>query len=105
MLRIYYDVLEIIREVRPLLERVKTRSPSLADQGERALGAVPLRIAEGSYSRGKNRAVHYHGGAGSMQEAIAVLESAEAWGHLGPLDAQLRNRMQRAVAVLFKNAR
>jgi hypothetical protein len=105
MLRIYDDVLSIIRQVRPLLEKLKSRCPSLADQGERALGQVPLRIAEGSYSRGKNRAVHYHGGAGSMHEVIAVFDTAAAFGHVHELDPALRDHMKRCVAVLFKNAR
>jgi hypothetical protein len=105
MLRIYDDVLTIIRQVRPLLDKLRTRSRALADQGERALGQVPLRIAEGSYSRGKNRAVHYHGGAGSMQETIGVFDTVAAFGHLPELDPQLRDHMKKCVAVLFKNAR
>lgn len=80
------------------------RDSGLADQRVRALAAVPLRIAEGSYSHGKNRAAHYHGGAGSMEETIAVFDIAEAFGILDRLDHDLRERMQRVVAVLFKNA-
>ena len=105
MLRIYSEVLEIIRELKPLLVQLRSRSPELAHQGERALGAIPLRVAEGSYARGKNRAVHYHGGAGSMQESIAVFDTAEAFGYLPPLKPEMRNAMQRCVAILYKNAR
>ncbi len=105
MLRIYDDVLEIIRAAAPLVHELRKRSPNLADQAERALSSVPLRIAEGSYSRGKNRAAHYHGGAGSMQEAIGAFDTGAAWGWIAPLDPALRDRMSRARAVLFKNAR
>ncbi len=105
MLRIYDEVLEIIRTVAPLVHELRKRSPNLADQAERALSAVPLRIAEGSYSRGKNRAAHYHGGAGSLQEAIGAFDTGAAWGWIAPLDPVLRDRMVRARSVLFKNAR
>lgn len=105
MLRVYDDVLEIIRVVHPLLVGLRAHSPDLADQGERALLRVPLRIAEGSYSRGKNRAAHYHGGAGSLQETIAVFDSAVAAGLVRGLDPALRDRMQKAVNTLYKNAR
>ena len=105
MLRVYDDVLQIIREVAPLVVRLRARNANLADELERALTSVPLRIAEGSYSRGKNRAAHYHGGAGSMQEAIAAFDTAAAWNWHGDLDSTLRDRMQRVVSVLFKNAR
>ncbi len=105
MLRIYDEVLEIIRTVAPLVHELRKRSPNLADQAERALSAVPLRIAEGSYSRGKNRAAHYHGGAGSLQEAIGAFDTGAAWGWIAPLDPSLRDRMERARSVLFKNTR
>ena len=105
MLNIYEDVLAVIREISPLITRLRARSPHLANQCERALGGIPLRIGEGSYSRGRNRAAHYHGGAGSMQEVIAVFDTAEAFGYLPPLNEQLRDRMRKCVCVLFKNAR
>ena len=40
-----------------------------------------------------------------MQESICVFDVAAAAGILDDLDGELRNRMQRVVAVLFKNAR
>jgi hypothetical protein len=105
MLRIYDDVQQLIRELAPRVAKLRARSANLADQVERALSAVPLRIAEGSYSRGKNRAAHYHGGAGSMQEAIGVFDTGASWGWIQPLPPELRDRMEHARNVLFKNAR
>ena len=105
MLRIYDDVLQLVRVLNPLLAQLSAHSPDLADQGKRALNRVPLRIAEGSYARGKNRAAHYHGGAGSLNETLAVFDTAEAARFIAPLDPEVRNALRRCRNTLFKNAR
>ncbi len=57
MLRIYPVLLDLVRSLRPLLRQLERHDPDLARQCRRALASAPLDTAEGSYSRGKNRAV------------------------------------------------
>ena len=58
-LEIYPVVLELVRRMAPVLPKLRARSLSLGDQMERALISVPLNLAEGAYSRGKNRQARY----------------------------------------------
>ncbi|MBI2394605.1 MAG: four helix bundle protein [Deltaproteobacteria bacterium] len=71
----------------------------------RALASVPLNTAEGSYSRGANRAARYHCAAGSMNEVIAGIETAIAFQYVESFDPELLDRLRMVVATLFKNAR
>jgi four helix bundle protein len=47
---------------------------------ERALISVPLNLAEGAYSRGKNRQARFQTAAASAREVQACLETAQALG-------------------------
>ena len=79
-LRIYPVVLELVRCVGRRVVGVRGRSSALADQLERALISIPLNVAEGAYSRGRNRQARYQSAAASAREALACLETAEALG-------------------------
>src|SRR5262249_18458920 len=87
MLRIYDDVIEGIRRVRPALVRIEKRDPDLARQMKRALSSVALQIAEGSDSRGRNREARYHGSLGSIRESKACLDVAIAAGYIEHVEA------------------
>ena len=79
-LEIYAVVLQLVRMLSPYLPALRARSQSLGDQLERALISVPLNLAEGAYSRGKNRQARYPSACASAREALACLETAEALG-------------------------
>src|SRR3954471_9744734 len=64
-LKIYPVVLDLVRRLSPVIRVLRSRSSALADQMERALISVPLNVAEGAYSRGKNRHALSLLGAGS----------------------------------------
>ena len=74
MLRIYPVLLELVRFVGPLVRELERRDPDLARQCRRALSSAPLNVAEGSYSRGRNRAARYHTALGSLREVLACFE-------------------------------
>src|SRR6185436_7171218 len=76
-LEIYPVILQLVARVAPHVTRLRSRSPSLGDQLERALTSIPLNTAEGSYSRGKNRLVRYQSAAASAREALACCETAQ----------------------------
>jgi len=101
-LRIYPVVLELVRSLRPYLSVLRARSGSLGDQLERALLSVPLNLAEGTYSRGRNRQARCQSALGSAHEALACLEAAEALGWLEPLDPAVEARFQHIIGTLVR---
>lgn len=102
--RIYPVVLELVRKLAPYLPVLRARSASLGDQLERALISIPLNVAEGAYSRGKNRQARYQSAAASAREALACFETAEALGFIDPLAPELQASFQHAIGTLVRLA-
>ena len=100
MLRIYSVVLQVIRDLRPLIETLDRHDPDLARQCKRALVSVPLNIAEGSHSQGRNRNARYHNALGSMREARACFETAIAFGYMNDLDPQVGRSFDQVIGTL-----
>jgi four helix bundle protein len=101
-LKIYPVVLELVRRLSPLVRVLRARSSVLGDQMERALISMPLNVAEGAYSRGKNRQVRFQSVAASARETLACLETAEAMGFIGPIDAELGALFHRVIGTLVR---
>src|SRR5688572_23657332 len=102
--KIYAVVLELVRRLSPYLPILRARSSTLGDQLERALISIPLNLAEGAYSRGKNRQARYQTAAGSAREALACFESAAALGWLKPLEPDLSALFQQVIGTLVRLA-
>ena len=100
MLRIYPVLLELVRCVGPLVKEFERHDPDLARQCRRALTSAPLNVAEGSYSRGKNRAVRYHTALGSLREVLACFEVGAALGYVSEIDPVLRRRFDHILGTL-----
>ncbi len=100
MRRIYSVVLQVIRDSRPLIEVLDRRDPDLARQCRRALASVPLNIAEGSHSQGRNRNARYYNALGSMREARACFETAVAFGYMNDLDPKVMRAFDHVVGTL-----
>jgi four helix bundle protein len=79
-------------------------NPELADQCERALISIPLNVAEGTHSRGRNQQARFHTAAGSAREVLACLETAEALGWMGAPDAELLALFNRVIGTLVRLA-
>jgi four helix bundle protein len=88
-LKLYPVVLDLVRRLAPIVRVLRARSSALADQMERALISIPLDVAEGAYSRGKNRQARFQSAAASARETLACLETAQAMGFIGPIDPEL----------------
>ena len=101
-LKIYPVVLELVRRLAPFLPVLRSRSSSLGDQMERALISIPLNVAEGAYSRGKNRQARYHSAAASAREALACWETAQALGLTGPIEPELGALFNRVIGTLVR---
>jgi four helix bundle protein len=102
MLEIYPVVLQLVRRLSPYLPALRARSGGLADQFERALISVPLNLAEGAYSRGRNRQARYQTAAASAREVLACLETAEAFGWIEPLAPELSASFDRVIGTLVR---
>jgi four helix bundle protein len=101
-LEIYPIILELVRRLAPSIRVLRGRSSALADQMERALISVPLNVAEGAYSRGRNRQARFQSAAASARETLACLETAEAMGFMGPLDPELAALFHRVIGTLVR---
>jgi four helix bundle protein len=80
----------------------RSRSSVLAEQMERALISVPLTVAEGACSRGKNRQARFQSAAASARETLACLETAEAMGFIGTMDPELDALFHRVIGTLVR---
>ncbi len=102
----YQLSLDAVRLVRPLIEGIERHDRDLGRQLRRCLSSVPLNVAEGSRSSGKNKQARYANAMGSAREAVACLETAEALGYLRqealpvPID-----KLEHVVAILFNLCR
>ena len=76
------------------LKELERHDPDLARQCKRALSSAPLNMAEGSYSRGRNRAARYHTALGSLREVLACFEVGAALGYLPDVEPALRNPLR-----------
>jgi four helix bundle protein len=101
-LKIYAVTLELVRRLSPLVTWLRLRSPALADQMERALISVPLNVAEGAYSRGKNRQVRFQTAAASAREALACYETAQAFGWVGVLEHEVAALFNQIIGTLVR---
>jgi four helix bundle protein len=101
-LRIYSVVLELVRRISPMIAVLRPRSSALADQLERALISIPLNVAEGAYSRGRNRQVRFQCAAASARETLACLETAEAMGFIGRLSPELTALFDQVIGTLVR---
>ena len=102
MLKIYPVVLEVVASLRPILVQIERRDRDLSRQLRRAASSVALNLAEGMYSRGKNRTVRYHTALGSMRETRACLEVAVAFGYLASVDAEIARRCNHVTGTLVR---
>jgi four helix bundle protein len=104
-LRIYSVSIELVRQLRSVVERVRAKDVNLADQLQRALTSVPLNLHEGAYSQGRNVRARFHNALGSAAEVRACLEVAEALGYVEVVDDAVLDTLDRVIATLYRLAR
>ena len=101
MLRIYPVVLAVLRQLQPALRRIEVRDRDLARQLRRCSSSIALNLAEGMYSRGRNRNARYHTALGSARETLACLEVAVVSSHTSQ-DCAVHDQLDRIVGTLVK---
>jgi len=104
MLRIYSFIIETLKLLVGLLHEIGRHDPDLARQARRAASSVALNTAEGYGSSGGNQRLRFRNALGSAHEVKACLDVAEALGYVDRVDADLRDRLERIVATLYRLA-
>lgn len=74
--------LELAETLAPSLKVVKSKNKNLADQMQRAIESIALNLGEGSRSQGMNRERFFWIASGSLEELVAALRLAKAFGAL-----------------------
>ena len=103
MLSIYSVILDVLRELRPVVAAIETHDRDLARQLRRAATSIALNTSEGSGCNGGTRRERYRNALGSARETGACLDAAIALGYVEGIDASLLDRLDHARAVLVKN--
>jgi four helix bundle protein len=101
MLRIYPVILEMLRELRPVLAALERRDGDLARQLRRAASSVALNVGEGMGSRAGHRTERYGSALGSARETLACLDVAQALHGVAASQA-LRRHLDHVVGTLVR---
>ena len=99
-----YDViLQLIAELRPLVEKLRQRDRDQALQLKKAANSILSNVAEGSRRQGRDRLQLWNIAAGSAGEVRVQIEAAMAWGDL-ELDSSKAalELLDRSLAMLWR---
>jgi four helix bundle protein len=105
-LEVHDVALALIKAMRPVVERLRTRDRDLAIQVKRATSAIPSNISEASRRVGKDRLHLFRIAAGSADEVRSHLAVAVAWGDLdGEAIEPALALLDRILAMLWRLTR
>jgi four helix bundle protein len=93
-------VIDAVRLLRPLVERIHRRDKPLADQLRRAASSAVLNLAEAAYNNAGNRRSRLESARGSANEARAALEVASAWGYISEAEAAEVDKLYRQMLAM-----
>ena len=102
MLRIHDVMLRAIGTMRPMIGAIERRDSDLGRQLRRAASSVALNVAEGSGSFGGVRTQRYRTALGSARETVSCLRTAEAFGYVEGMPAELVADMNHAIGTLVR---
>jgi four helix bundle protein len=105
MLRIYPVILQLVSDLRPVLEQIEQRDTNLGKQARAALTSVPLDTQEASGSTKGTRRARYQSAYGSAREVSAVLDAAVALGYLEHIEPPVAQGLCHVICTLRKLAR
>ena len=100
MLVAYEVALELVRELRPLVEQIRKHDNTLAKQLVDAANSTVQNLAEGERHRGGNKRLKYEIAHGEANEVKGSLDLALAWGHVAD-DTAARTKLQRLLALMW----
>ena len=104
MLIAYEVAIELIRELRPLVEQIRKHDNNLAKQLVDAMNSTTQNLAEGEVHRGGNKRAKFDIAHGEANEVKASLDLAVAWGYASD-DSAARAKLRRLLALCWGHAR
>ena len=103
MLRIYCDCKQLVRECRPLWDRIGRFDRSLKTQLQKASTSIGANLAEGAYRNNGNERQRFETAIGSARETKVLLELAEAADYLDEASiAEPADRADKIAATLYR---
>ena len=100
MLIAYEVALDVVRELRPLVEKIRKHDSTLAKQLVDAMNSTVQNLCEGEVHRGGNKRVKFEIAHGEANEVRGSLELALAWGHISEAAAAgARTKLGRLLAL------
>ena len=89
MALIVYDLaLQMLRRIKPLIDKVARHDRHLADQMYRSAQSSFLNLAEGQSARGKNEVAKFTVALCETRETRAAVAVAVAWGYVTEAESQ-----------------
>lgn len=96
----YEVALELVCELRQLVEIVGKHDSNLADQMKRAGTSVVLNLSEGARRQRGNQQRAYEIAHGEARELLGALDCAAAWGYVVDASAA-RRTLDRLLGLLW----
>jgi four helix bundle protein len=100
MLVAYQVALEVVRELRPLVEQIRKYDSTLAKQLVDAMNSTVQDLAEGERHRGGNKRAKFDIAHGEANEVKGSLDLALAWGYVAD-DSAARAKLRRLLALCW----
>ena len=100
MLIAYQVAIELIRELRPLVEQIRKHDNTLAKQLVDAMNSTAQNLAEAEVHRGGNKRSKLEIAHGEANEVKASLDVAAAWGYVAD-DSVARAKLRRLLALCW----
>jgi len=100
MLIAYQVALEVVRELRPLVEQIRKHDGTLAKQLVDAASSTVQNLAEGERHRGGNKRAKFDIAHGEANEVKGSLDLALAWGYITD-DSAARAKLHRLLALCW----
>jgi four helix bundle protein len=100
MLVAYTVAIDLVRQLRPIVEQIKMHDAHLADQLERAATNTVANLAEGQRRDAGNERRAYENAHGEAREMFGCLDCALAWGYATD-DGAARRTLDRLLALCW----
>ena len=94
---------QLVTELRPVLEVLARSDRDLARQARRAATSIVLNLSEGNRRLGKDKVHFFSIASGSAKEVQTALEVSLAWGYLEAQRlAEVLDLLDRTLAMLWR---
>jgi four helix bundle protein len=100
MLVAYTVAIDLVCQLRPIVEQIKMHDAHLADQLKRAATNTVANLAEGQRRAAGNKRRAYENAHGEAREMLGCLDCALAWGYAID-DGAARKTLDRLLALCW----